>query len=74
MMNVLSQTFDLYLELKENSMNYVLCHRTDECQLTYENNGWSYYVQNGQCRRSHHQWVIDRLINHPVLESKVSLV
>jgi hypothetical protein len=54
MINVLSQTFDLYLEQKENSMNYILYHYTDECHLTYETNGWSYYVQNGQCHHSHH--------------------
>lgn len=36
----------------------------NECQLTYETNGWSYYAQNDQCRSSHQQSVIDRLIDH----------
>lgn len=63
MIDVLLQTFDLFPEQKENSVNYRLCHNMNECQLTYETNGWSYYAQNDQCRSSHQQSVIDRSID-----------
>ena len=73
MIDVLLQTFDLFPEEKEYSVNYKLCHNMNECQLTYETNGWSYYAQNDQCRSSHQQSVIDRLMDHLSLRSRVSL-